>query len=82
MITIIHGPPGSGKTKNAQALLQRFGSKRLLDETIITPELFKTVRDGDLILTQTDPGGVWYRNKQFSIIPIKKALEMLDAEKT
>lgn len=78
MIVIIHGPPSSGKTRNAKALLQRFGCKRLLDETIVTPELFKTIQDGDLILTQTDPGE-WYRNRYISILPIEKAIGMLDA---
>lgn len=47
MITIIHGPMGCGKTKNAEDLRQLYGAKRIVDDWNPNIQLF----NGDLALT-------------------------------
>ena len=51
MITIIWGPPGSGKTRNAAFLKGKYGCKRVIDEYMGVQE----PRDGDLLLCQQEP---------------------------
>lgn len=48
-ITVIWGPPGSGKTRNSKFLSKKYHAKRVIDEwpRPILPQ------DGDLILTQS-----------------------------
>ncbi len=50
-IVIIHGPAGSGKTRRAQALLQHYGCKRVVDEWDGRAPL----NDGDLAITNIKP---------------------------
>lgn len=52
MITVIHGPAGCGKTRNAEALKRAFGCRRIVDGWEPGQELMP-IRDGDLILTNT-----------------------------
>jgi hypothetical protein len=57
MITVIYGPPASGKTTNAEAFMSKFGCDRVLDrrpDYVLLPQ----VRDGDLLLTQLDPEAI------------------------
>ncbi len=49
MITIIYGPQGSGKTRNAEAFKKHFNCKRIIDEY---PNVETKIEDGDLILSQ------------------------------
>lgn len=49
MITIIYGPEGSGKTRNANYLKGKYAAKRIVDEWNGVFEL----KDGDLILTNS-----------------------------
>lgn len=48
-ITVIYGPPGSGKTTNASYLKGKYGAKRVIDEW---PHTDTIPKDGDLLLTQ------------------------------
>lgn len=61
MITVVYGPPGSGKTRNSAALARHFRARRVLDGWSLrwagcseawggTPPM-----DGDLLLTTEAP---------------------------
>lgn len=72
MITIVHGPEASGKTKNAEILQKHYNAKRVVEEFPLGGKL----EDGDLLLTNN------IRNFEFDnvtipiqIIPIVYALQ-------
>lgn len=50
-ITVIYGPPGSGKTTNRDYLKGKYNAERVLDDW---PHMEKEAKDGDLLLT-TNP---------------------------
>ena len=67
MIIVIYGPPGSGKTTNAEYLKGKYGCKRIVDEY---DPIHTSLQDGDLVLTQIDTG--WTSNVR--VIHIAEAL--------
>ena len=70
MTTIIHGPRGSGKTRNAKELLELFHEKVLRDNFDFSTPIEPNV----LYLTQFLPDG---KLGKFRVIPIEKALWLL-----
>ncbi|MCK0531746.1 hypothetical protein [Sphingobium agri] len=53
MITIIHGPMGSGKTFHKQAFANQFGCTHIVEDWL--PTIHEVPEDGRLVLTYHSP---------------------------
>lgn len=53
MITIIHGPMGSGKTFHKQAFAKQFGCTHIVEDWL--PTIHEVPEDGRLVLTFHSP---------------------------
>lgn len=73
MITVIHGPGGSGKSTNRLALAEYYGCKRIIDGWLPgTPrahfhQLHAVPQDGDLVLTNASPREIIDALGQYSL---------------
>ncbi len=74
MITVVHGPEASGKTRNAEALKEYYKCKRIIEEYPLGDKL----EDGDLLLVSN------VKNLEFDevtipiqFIPIQYALKRI-----
>ena len=71
-LVTVFGPPGSGKTRNAEKLRQHFGLKYVVDEPENMQEIEHLANKGGvLVLTQTQSEGA---------ISISSALKQIKGE--
>ena len=79
-IIVVHGPPGSGKTRHAEQLRNHFGCAWVFDEW--DPRGMTRQRalpqSGDLVLTQCSPDQVrYYLGPGPKIFSIAEALQAI-----
>lgn len=76
-ITVIYGPPASGKTVNADNLQQHYGCQRVIDDWRTyrgKPVQKVEPRDGDLVLTTELVPEILKHFPRANIISIETAL--------
>jgi DNA replication protein DnaC len=68
VITVIYGPPGSGKTFNSAFLKGKYAAKRIVDEW--DGQHTGELKDHDLVLTQRAPDA-WTPTETATGVPLK-----------
>ncbi len=79
-ITVIHGAPGTGKTRHEEHLREHYGCARILDEWDPKGVTRQSVRPrhGDLVLTQCSPETIRHHlGSAARIVSIEQALRAI-----
>lgn len=92
-ITVIYGPPASGKTRNSDRLAQHYRKHVVVDEGKCSwdPRPFVGVKSPILFLTQLEPTAfrkqqhvrqLWEHGATFEFVAIEDALRAIGASST